>query len=399
VDSNTRCAGIESPGSIETGPASRVTLIKHALLKISIGLLMIIPAFAVAMQNLATDTPGATNLKPILEQIQGERVVYVGETHNSPADHQLQMQVLEYMAARSPRLAIGVEWFQQPYQAVVDAYLQGKIDESDLLNKTEYYQRWGFDYRFYRPFMQFARDNGIPIVALNASRELTDTIMRQGMDDLPPELQEQLPDSYDFNNETHLEILKSFFGLPHDEAIPEDTGFTRFLEVQLTWDETMAQNIAGYLQQYPDRQMLVFVGRGHSYHSAIPDRVARRNGVSGVSLLNYQPGSPFNIADHLVTIEARALPPQGKLGVAVKLNDDGIYIQDFTAGNLAEEAGVERDDKILEVDEQPVRHLADIKLQLIDKQPGDSVSLLLQRAQTGPEVEPLRVTLELIGQH
>ena len=43
-------------------------------------------------------------------------------------------------------------------------------------------QRWGYDYRLYAPIVRYARDNDLPLIALNASRELVDKVRRSGFD-------------------------------------------------------------------------------------------------------------------------------------------------------------------------------------------------------------------------
>ena len=66
-----------------------------------------------------------------------KRVVYVGETHTAWGDHLLQLEVLKAMATQPGELALGVEWFQAPFQPVVDRYLAGEIDEKAALAAAE----------------------------------------------------------------------------------------------------------------------------------------------------------------------------------------------------------------------------------------------------------------------
>ena len=80
-----------------------------------------------------------------------------------------------------PRLAIGVEFVQQPFQEVLDDFVQQRIDERDFLRRSEYFTRWGFDYRLYAPLLRFARNNAIPVVALNVPGEITSKVARDGV--------------------------------------------------------------------------------------------------------------------------------------------------------------------------------------------------------------------------
>jgi len=66
-------------------------------------------------------------LSTILQQSTPGQVVYVGETHNRYADHLLQGAVLASFVDQGKPVAIGVEWFQRPFQSVVNRYIAGEI--------------------------------------------------------------------------------------------------------------------------------------------------------------------------------------------------------------------------------------------------------------------------------
>ena len=200
-----------------------------------------------------------SSLHQILEQEQDARVVLVGESHTRLDHHQVQLETLKYLYQKSPNIALGVEWFQKPFQKHLDEFIAGKLSEQEMLHATEYFSRWRYDYRLYQPIMQFARDNKIPIIALNASRELTQALSKQGFDDLPEDLQDQLPASYDWSDKDYEKRLYEMFKL-HPES---GNKFDSFLRGQLTWDESMAETAADYLKDNPDYRMLVLAGSGH----------------------------------------------------------------------------------------------------------------------------------------
>ena len=55
------------------------------------------------------------------------------------------------------------------------------------------------------------------------------------------------------------------------------SGFERFLEVQMLWDETMAQTAADYLAANPGKTLVILAGTAHvGYVDAIPRRLWRR---------------------------------------------------------------------------------------------------------------------------
>ena len=183
------------------------------------------------------------------ETLAGKRVVYVGETHNAYQDHLVQLDLLKQFHQKHPDLAIGAEWFQTPYQSHLDDYIAGRISEKEMLQGTEYFTRWRFDYRLYRPIMNYARKHAIPVIALNAPAELIRTVSSKGLDDLPENFKAQLPSSYDFSNKAYEDELQLVYKM-HPER---DRNFKWFYESQLTWDETMADSVADYLKQNPQQ--------------------------------------------------------------------------------------------------------------------------------------------------
>ena len=104
------------------------------------------------------------------EALRTADVVYLGERHDSAADHAAQLTIIEGLYAENPDMAIALEMFQRPFQPAIDRYLAGEISEEELVAQTEYLERWGFPWEFYAPFLRFAQENELPVLALNAPR-------------------------------------------------------------------------------------------------------------------------------------------------------------------------------------------------------------------------------------
>jgi len=333
-----------------------------------------------AVAPIVVESANTTSVEKVLERSEARRLVFVGETHTSLSDHQLQLQVLKAMQAQGGELAIGVEWFQRPFQPVLDRYVRGEIDEQTLLRESEYFDRWGFDFRLYRDILRFAREQGIRILALNTSRELSAAIRKQGLDGLSGEDRGRLPEDYDFNNAEYTEQLKAVFELHQGRDKDDPEAFQRFLEVQLTWDETMAAGVAEYLGAGVENRILVLAGRGHTHEAAIMGRVARRIGLRGLSIASYRPGDVFEQPDFLVLQPSQYLPPSGLIGVGLEERDDQVLIVSISDGSNAGKAGVTVGDRLLEIDGTPIGDYVDVKLAMMDREPGETLSIKLERA-------------------
>lgn len=64
-----------------------------------------------------------------------------------------------------------------------------------MLIYTKYFERWRLDPRMYAPIFEYARQHRLRLVALNASKELTDRVGEVGIDGLSAEERAELPDT------------------------------------------------------------------------------------------------------------------------------------------------------------------------------------------------------------
>ncbi|MGL5082902.1 MAG: ChaN family lipoprotein [Microcoleaceae cyanobacterium] len=220
----------------------------------------------------------------ILDALQQANVVYLGETHNQLDDHQAQLRIIQALQAENPRIAIALEMFQRPYQFVLDQYLAGEITEEQLIQDSQYEQRWGFPWEYYADILRFAQQNNLPLLALNTPTEVTRKVAKLGLQSLTTADQEYIPDlaEISMDHEPYRQMLLEIFQQHSDQTDNgvEDNNenqFNHFFAAQVLWDETMAETIARFLQSKPDYQVIVIVGQGHVvYDYGIPSRVERR---------------------------------------------------------------------------------------------------------------------------
>lgn len=325
---------------------------------------------------------GDLDFEALAARLAQKRVVMIGEVHDRYDHHLNQLELICRLHRRHPDLAIGLEFFQQPFQDPLDAYVERHIDTREMLVKTEYYNRWQFDYRLYAPILEFAREQGIPVVALNAPQEISSKVAREGISALSDAERAQLPAQLDHNNlPGYRQRLRAVFE-QHPEI--QHMSFDKFVEAQLLWDETMAERAARYLKAHPQRFLVVLAGDGHVIRSGIPARFARISGVEPVTVLQ---GQSKEIApedgDYLLLSEPVELPPSGKLGVMLDTRDDRVVVSDFSQDSAAKDAGILKQDQIVKLDGEFIASFADLKLTLMDKRPGDSVSVTVERAGSG----------------
>ncbi|MEL6456730.1 MAG: ChaN family lipoprotein [Cyanobacteria bacterium J06621_15] len=257
---------------------------KLCILSLGIILIYTLPSCATEAAKIScsekfSNSQCVDNLNQILPELKKAKVVYLGETHDSSQDHQNQLRILKELHKNNPKLAIGMEMFQRPYQEAINQYIAGKITETELVEKTEYKNRWGFDWELYAPILRFAKEKQIPVLALNTPSEISRKVAKEGLEKLTDEEKKFIPPVTEIrlDNVPYRQMILKAFEQHQSAGHGNSNSANRFFLAQVLWDETMADGIASYIKANPDYQMVVLAGQGHVvFGYGIPSRVERR---------------------------------------------------------------------------------------------------------------------------
>ena len=340
------------------------------------------------MQHEATaiEVSSIKTLSDVIKGVQDRRIIYVGEVHDVFAHHAVQLDVITGIYKKDPQIAIGMEMFQRPFQKSLDSYIAGDTKEADFLKQSEYFNRWGFDYPLYKPILDFARTEKIPVIALNLHKEIIEKVSHGGIDSLSDEEKKEIPSELDFSDNEYRERLKEIFSM-HKNA--DKKNFEYFYQSQILWDETMSHSVDEFLKNKPDHKIVVLAGQGHlRYGSGIPKRTFRRNGQDYAIVL-IDEDVEQGIADYVVfpkPVEGTTTP---KLMVFLKTEKDRTTITGFPEKSVSEKAGLKAEDVLLFIDDIEVKSIDDIKIHLLYKKTGDIVRVKILRKEDGREKEML----------
>ena len=333
---------------------------------------------------------GAISFAAFLSQLDDKQAIFVGEQHDRYDNHLNQLMILKAVHKRYPKVAIGVEWFQQPYQWVLNRYLNGRFSEKQLLEKSEYYKRWSYRYAMLRPILRYAKQYKIPVIALNAPAELTQKVGKSGLSQLNQAERQQLPRIIHPPEKAYRKKLEKIFAKhSKDKKFLEN-----FISVQRIWDETMAMNAAKFLQSHPDYKLLIFAGNGHiDPQAGIPLDLKRRlpkiNNIT-ISSGTKQEKRHHATIDYFVISRAVALPKLGKIGILLKEKNHYITVLDVMDKSAGKKAGLKKGDKIIKINHHLIKTMMDFKLLLSNKKPHDSLQLDILR-----NGRPLKLTVVL----
>ena len=226
----------------------------------------------------------AIAFEELIDHLSSKDLIFVGESHDNPDHHLIQVQILQAVANRSLSLTLAMEFFQKDQQPVLDRYVQGESTEKEFLEAVDWKKTWGFDYRFYRPLLQVAKERKCRVLAINAPNHLVRKVARTGLKSLEPSERNQLPKNIDLTQDRHRAFLREIYREHSPRELKE---FDYFYEAQCVWEEAMASHLAEHLASGKGR-LIAFTGNGHIVNKfGIPDRTVRRVPASMVTVMPY----------------------------------------------------------------------------------------------------------------
>lgn len=334
----------------------------------------------------------------IIDSLMNNRVVHVGESHTTWSDHQLQFRIIRALHEKDSRLAIGMEMFSREVQPVLDKYIAGTIDEKEFLKQSGYFSQWGYDYRLYRDILKFARRYRISVVGLNLPKALVSKVFKEGgVDVLTDEEAQKIPRERDLDMPGYQQRLAMVFAM-HGQHGSAGGAFKDFFQAQSLWDEAMAETAASFLAEHPEHRMVVLAGRGHVVKdTGIPPRLARRvAGLSQAVVVNTL-GDDLDptLTDYVFFAEHTQLPPAPAMGVRLIEEEGRVRIVEATEKSAAARAGVMAGDLIISLDGHEVTVVDDIKIAMLDKKAGDTVTLEIQRPGFFGRIDTVLLPMEL----
>lgn len=197
----------------------------------------------------------------LVRELARHDAVFLGEEHDNAAGHRLHHELLRLLLAERPDLLLSMEMFERDVQGVVDDYVAGRIEHAVLV---EHSRPWSAHEEFYRPFLEFARSNHIPVVAGNVPREIARRVAKGE----EPTLEDRrfLPRTTTAPADRYRELFVEAMG---GHAGTGDPGaIDRYYASQCLKDDAMAEAIVDALAVRPhERRLAVHVcGRFHSDH-------------------------------------------------------------------------------------------------------------------------------------
>ncbi len=205
-----------------------------------------------------------SSLDKIIETAGQNDVIFLGENHDDTTAHALQLQIFKAVIekyGKERKVALSMEMFERDVQTVVNEYLTNLISESHFLLSSRPWNNYKQDYR---PLVEVAKEQKMPVIAANAPRRYVNMVSRGGRDSLTalsPEAKKWLaPLPYNQASQKYSDKFKALMG-----GSPESNmGIGKILDSQSLWDSTMAFSISEFLKANKNPLVVQLNGSFHS---------------------------------------------------------------------------------------------------------------------------------------
>ena len=226
-----------------------------------------------------TATGGLILPSELPKRLEGVRLLLVGESHTDMDSHRIELRVIEELVRSGRRVTVGLEMYPYGAQAALDDWTSGKLTEDAFLEASRWYRSWGYPWPYYRDIFLFARDRRLPLVAINAPREVVSAVRKKGFQGLTPEEAAHIPTDIDSKNADHMRLFRASFGESGFHTGMDDAAWQSMLDAQCTWDATMGFHAVQPLRgdEDPKAIVVVLVGAGHVQYGMGIERQLRKS--------------------------------------------------------------------------------------------------------------------------
>jgi uncharacterized iron-regulated protein len=232
-----------------------------------------------------------SDFETMLADLARADAVFVGEQHDDPNTHRLELAIVEGLTRRGVPVVVAMEMFERDVQGAVDQYAAGTMTEEQFLKESRPWPRYASDYR---PLIEFAKAHHLPIVGSNVPRRIASDVSKTGMsvverlgnDRRFASREPQCPPSGDYYDR----FVEAMGG--HQGTTPN------FYFAQCLKDETMGEAVSDAFQKATGRVTIVHVnGAFHSdFGEGTADSARRRMPGRRIAVVSVLPVDDIDAA-------------------------------------------------------------------------------------------------------
>jgi uncharacterized iron-regulated protein len=218
---------------------------------------------------------GELSREDLLAKLDTASVIYLGEKHDNPRHHALQLDIVQTLIARGRRPAIGFEVFAVGDTSVLMSYVTAKAPKAHqgkMPSPEERLRRalgWGKhrdeSWAFYGPLLHTAREHELTTFGIDLPVPLRRRIAKVGIDGLTKVERRQL-DPTAPRSDAYANLMRARLKAMHC-GHGSDAYIDRLYQNWVARNDTMAAAITDTVAEQNGEPVVVILGAGHTGHN------------------------------------------------------------------------------------------------------------------------------------
>jgi uncharacterized iron-regulated protein len=222
---------------------------------------------------VSLDDQRTSDFETMLREVEGKRVIFVGEIHGNPNIHLLQLEIIKHLHKSGRPLMVAMEAFPAGKQEIFDRWVAGDLSEYDF--QKVYRQTWTVPFDYYKRILFYAREQKIALIAINADNALIGNVSKNGLGVITEDFLRQVKFSDCSTDPFYSEIV----GRTHHAS-----DFPFLCNGQRLRDSIMAFSIASAIKA-SNNTIVALVGATHAIRPAVPRLLQNHDSVGYTILL------------------------------------------------------------------------------------------------------------------
>lgn len=228
-------------------------------------------------------------------------VVFFDEYHDQRDIHQAELDFLQGFYQKNKDMILSMEMFERDVQPLMNDYLNNKISEQDFVQNSRPWANYQEDYR---PLVEFAKKQGLYVLASNIPRRIANQYTKVGDLALIDEADKQyLPQKHLVEHGAYYDKFVGYMSMGEGQGHMQmsKAKIEAFYKAQCLKDDTMAESIVLYKNAHKDIKILHVQGAFHGdSHLGVVEKVNKLNNslktlvITPIEAKNFDKNANYN---------------------------------------------------------------------------------------------------------
>lgn len=241
-------------------------------------------------------------LNELVDSLSQSDVIFLGEKHDNDSGHKFQLDVIKGLVKSGKSIAISTEQFERDAQGSLNDYLSGHLDEDEFLKTSS---PWKNYHEHYRPIIEFAKENKIPVIAGNIPRRIA-SLVSQGKQ---PAVEDEAFMPRQLNSTPNAYWKKFKATMEGHMGADGESKMQLFFASQCLKDDAMAESITDWMAVNTHEAKIIvhLCGHFHSdYGLGTVERVLQRRPLTRFSVVTMESSKNAKEKQTLASLGARS---------------------------------------------------------------------------------------------